>query len=60
VAEAAAVNVRVDVPDPGAAKDDGLNAAVTPVGNPEIDSETGAEKPLLTLEVTLIDALLAC
>lgn len=30
-----AVSVRVEVPEPGAAMDEVLNAAVTPVGSPE-------------------------
>jgi hypothetical protein len=35
----------VEVPEPGAAMDTGLNAAVTPVGCPEADKATALSKP---------------
>ena len=59
-ADAAALNVNVEVPDPGAAKPEGLKTAVTPVGNPEMDKEMGAENPLFTVDVTPTLALLFC
>ena len=50
----------MDVPDPGAASVAGVNVAVSPVGNPETEKETAAEKPLLTVEVTVIAAVAPC
>lgn len=50
-----AVNVRVELPEPGAAIDVGLNAAVTPVGNPVADSETAELKPPETEVETVLD-----
>ena len=41
----AAVSVKVDVPEPGAATDAGLNAAVTPEGSPEALRATAELKP---------------
>jgi hypothetical protein len=52
VAVALAVNVSVEVPLPGAAMEAGLKAAVTPVGNPEADSETAELNPPTTAVVT--------
>src|SRR5689334_8368140 len=45
VAVLLAVNVSVELPEPGAAIDVGLNDAVTPVGSPEAESETAELKP---------------
>jgi hypothetical protein len=44
-ADDAAVNARVDVPEPGAAMDAGLNAAATPLGNPDTLSAMAELKP---------------
>ena len=41
----ATVKVNVDVPEPGAAMDVGLKAAVTPVGRPEADNATAESNP---------------
>jgi len=41
---AATARVRVDVPEPGAAMDEGLKLAVTPAGWPVADSETAELK----------------
>jgi hypothetical protein len=43
-----AVNVRVELPLPGAAIELGLKLAVTPVGRPDTESETAELKPPLT------------
>ena len=40
-----AVKVRVELPEPGAAIDVGLNAAVTPEGSPLAESDTAELKP---------------
>ena len=45
VAVLLAVNISVELPDPGAAIDAGLNDAVTPDGSPEAESETAELKP---------------
>lgn len=42
------VNVSVELPLPGAARDAGLKLAVTPVGRPEVERETAELKPPLT------------
>jgi len=47
------VNFTTLVPDPGAAKLAGVNAAVTPVGNPLTERETAALNPPLTVTVEL-------
>jgi hypothetical protein len=47
IAVLSAVNVKVELPLPGAAMEVGLNAAVTPVGSPETDSATAELKPPL-------------
>ena len=53
VAVLPAVRVNADVPLPGAAKDAGLKLAVTPVGNPDAESETAELKPPPTVVVTV-------
>lgn len=53
VAVLLAVKVTVELPLPGAAMEVGLKAAVTPVGNPEADSETAELKPPLTVVETV-------
>jgi hypothetical protein len=58
VAVLLAVNVRVELPLPGAAMEAGLKLAVTPVGNPEADRETAELKPPLTVvEIVLTPEL---
>ena len=47
----ATVKVNVDVPEPGAAMDVGLKAAVTPVGRPDADSAIAESKPPETVVV---------
>ena len=44
-----AVNVRVELPLPGAAIEAGLKLAVTPEGNPDTDNETAELKPPVTV-----------
>ena len=53
VALVLAVNVRVELPLPGAAMDVGLKLAVTPAGNPEAESDTAELKPPLTVVETV-------
>jgi hypothetical protein len=54
----AAVNVSVELPEPGAAIDVGLNAAVTPEGSPLAESDTAELKPPETLvEIVLVPEL---
>lgn len=58
VAVLLAVNVRVELPLPGAAIEVELKLAVTPAGNPEADSETAELKPPLTVvEMALLPEL---
>ena len=53
-----AVNVRVELPEPGAAMDVGLKAAVTPEGSPLAESDTAELKPPETLvEIVLVPEL---
>lgn len=53
-----AVKVRVELPEPGAAMDVGLNAAVTPAGSPPAESETAELKPPETVvEIVLVPLL---
>ena len=53
-----AVKVRVELPEPGAAIDVGLNAAVTPVGSPVAESDTAELKPPDTVvEIVLVPLL---
>jgi len=54
------MRVKTDVPAPGAENVAGLNAAVVPVGRPEIESVTALLKPALTLVDTVIQPLIAC
>jgi hypothetical protein len=54
----ATVNVAVEVPDPGAAIDDGLKPTVTPLGMPDAVSATAASNPFDTVEVIVNDPLL--
>ena len=50
-----AVNVRVELPLPGAAIELGLKLAVTPAGKPDTESETTALKPpLIVVEIVLL------
>lgn len=51
VAALPTVNVRVELPLPGAAIEAVLKAAVTPVGKPETDNATAELKPPVTLVV---------
>ena len=55
-----AVRVKVELPEPGAARDDGLKVAVTPAGVPEADNATADEKLPLIEEVTPTDPLAPC
>ena len=48
IAVLSALNVKVELPLPGAASEVGLKAAVTPVGNPDTDRATAELKPPLT------------
>ncbi|HEU4416760.1 MAG TPA: hypothetical protein VFT65_18365, partial [Candidatus Angelobacter sp.] len=48
-----AVNVSVELPEPGAAIEVGLNAAVTPVGRPVAESEIAELNPPLTVVETV-------
>ena len=58
VAVVVAENVSVELPLPGAAMDAGANAAVTPAGNPDADSETAELKPPVTVvEIVLVPEL---
>jgi hypothetical protein len=58
VAVLLAVKVRVELPAPGAAIDVGLNAAVTPEGNPLAESDTAELKPPETVvEIVLVPEL---
>jgi hypothetical protein len=53
-----AVKVRAELPEPGAAMDVGLNAAVTPEGSPLAESETAELKPPETVvEMVLVPEL---
>ncbi len=56
----ATVKVAVDVPEPGAAIDVGLNATVTPEGSPLADNATAELKPPETVVVTVEEPLLPC
>ena len=59
-AVAATVKVNVEVPEPGAAMDAGLKAAVTPEGRPEADSATAELNPPETVVVTVEVPVLPC
>jgi len=55
VAVLPALKVNVELPEPGAAMDVGLNAAVTPAGSPVAESETPELKPPETVvEIKLV------
>jgi hypothetical protein len=54
VAVLLAVNVRVELPDPGAAMEVGLNEAVTPAGSPLAESEIAELKPPETVVETVL------
>jgi hypothetical protein len=55
VAVLLAVKVRVELPEPGAAMDVGLNAAVTPAGSPLAESDTAELKPPeIVVEIVLV------
>jgi hypothetical protein len=60
VAEELALNVSVDVPEPGAAMLEGLNVAVTPDGMPEAESATAELKLPLMVEETLAEPVPPC
>ena len=60
VVEELALKLRVDVPDPGAARLAGLKVAVTPAGMPDAASDTAEEKLPLMVEVTFVEALPPC
>jgi hypothetical protein len=53
----AAVSVNFDVPEPGAAIEDGLKLPVTPVGKPEAESAIAELKLLFAVVVTVTDPL---
>ena len=53
-----AVKVRVELPEPGAAMEVGLKAAVTPAGSPVAESDTAELKPPDTVvEIVLVPLL---
>ena len=53
-----AVNVRVELPLPGAAMELGLKLVVTPAGRPEAESEIAELNPPLTVvEIVLLPEL---
>jgi hypothetical protein len=52
--------VAVEVPDPGAAIEDGLKLTVTPDGCPLADNATAELKPLLPIKVMVEVPLLPC
>ena len=54
VAVLLAVNVSVELPEPGAAIDVGLKLAVTPAGSPLAESETAELKPPETVVETVV------
>jgi hypothetical protein len=55
-----AVNVSLELPLPGAAKEAGLKAAVTPVGRPVAESVTAELKPPLSVVETVVAPELPC
>ena len=55
-----AVSVRVEDPEPGAAIDVGLNAAVAPVGSPDAVSAIAELKPPETVVVMVLVPLAPC
>jgi hypothetical protein len=60
VVEAATVKVAVEVPEPGAAIEDGLKATVTPVGWPLADRAMALLKPPETAVVIVEVPALPC
>ena len=54
VAVLLAVNVSVELPEPGAAIDVGLKLAVTPAGSPLAESDTAELKPPETVVETVV------
>jgi hypothetical protein len=55
VAVLLAAKVSVELPLPGAAIDAGLKLAVTPVGNPEAESDTAElNPPLIVVEIVVL------
>jgi hypothetical protein len=58
VAVLLAVKVKVELPEPGAAIDVGLKAAVTPAGSPLAESDTAELKPPETVVEIVLDPLL--
>jgi hypothetical protein len=60
VAVLLAVKVRVELPEPGAAMDAGLNEAVTPEGSPVAESETAELNPPETVVEMLVALLPPC
>jgi hypothetical protein len=55
VAVLLAVNVRVELPFPGAAMEPGLKLAVTPEGRPDADNEIAELKaPLTVVEIVVL------
>jgi hypothetical protein len=58
VAVLLAVNVRVELPLPGAAIEIGLKLAVTPAGKPDAESETAElNPPLMVVEIVEVPEL---
>jgi hypothetical protein len=60
LAFAVAVKFRLELPEPGAPIEDGVNVAVTPLGSPEADNATELLKPPTAWVVMPIEALLPC
>ena len=60
VAVLLALNVRVELPEPGAAIEVGLKEAVTPAGSPVAESETAELKPPETVVETVVVLLPPC
>jgi hypothetical protein len=56
----ATANVAVELPDPGAANDDGLKLTMTPNGCPDADNATTELNPPTTVEVMADAPLLPC
>jgi len=56
----AAVSVKVEVPEPGVASEEALNAAVTPVGNPDALRAIAELKPPETAVAMVLVPLIPC
>ena len=54
------VRFRLEEPEPGAAMEAGLNAAVTPTGNPLADKVTAASKPSTVALAIVDEPMLPC